>query len=110
MTDKKLANHRQLPPIRVPEHELDALKGWAAERGRSMAEEVRLALRLHLAELALGHLADPAGREEWAAEGLDPDVDEREFGRRRDELRAIAYTPPPSLLGALAANMREDDE
>jgi hypothetical protein len=57
--------------LRITPDELDALRGWAALRGRSLAQELRFCVRLYLRQQALAHLNSPEGKRTLAEQGRD---------------------------------------
>jgi hypothetical protein len=78
--------------------EIAALKGWAAVRGGTPSAEHRLAVKLHLRELAIAHLSHEAGRADVASAGLDPDAELAWLTADLAELRAAAYPATPGPL------------
>ncbi len=95
-------------PVRLPVEEVEAIKGWANIYGRDFSKEVRLAVRLHLRELMLAHLAHEEGREDVRAQGFDPEAEAEMMTASLEQLRAEAYGPrartfTPSPLEEVAA-------
>lgn len=87
--------------LRAPREEIDAIKAWARIHGRSLADELRLAVRLLLAQHMLAHLKHPAGREDVIAQGLDPEEEIRLVKERLAALTREAFTrPAPAHLMA----------
>ncbi len=68
----------------------------AHEHGRSLDEEIDLALAIHVANHGLAMLRDEPGKAEARAHGHDPDVDSQEFKAELARLCALAFEP--SLL------------
>lgn len=92
-------------PFRDREEIIEALRGQAALRGRSLTEELRLAARIHLHSHMLAQLDDPLGRAEAEAQGHDVKADAKVLKGQLADLRAKAFARPlpprlrDSLLG-----------
>jgi hypothetical protein len=80
-------------PLRLPVEELDALKGWAAARGRTLTDELRFAVRLYLRELAPTHLDTPEGEENVKEQGLDIAEERRWLKESLKDVRKEAFKP-----------------
>jgi hypothetical protein len=91
---------------RGPADELDALRQWAKLYGRSLAEELRLAVRVHLRNHALGWVASERGTADLKAQGENPARELREISESLQRLAEVAYSPPP--LSAPIAASREN--
>jgi hypothetical protein len=89
---------RKVPqiPYRDKEDVLAALEAQARLRGRTISQELRLAVRLWLREAQLAQLADPVGRKEAAAQGDDVDADEKMLREQIKNLKKQAFAVPDS--------------
>ncbi len=79
---------------RDTEEVLAAMRAQAAQRGRSMNDEIRLASRAWLRQALLAQLADPTGRAEAEAAGHDVDADEAATRAGLDEMYEKAFEIP----------------
>src|SRR6266508_3458062 len=73
---------------------IEALTVQARVRGRSLSDEIRLAVRLWLREAMLAQLADPVGRAAAEAEGHDVNADEKMLRRQVKEIKTRAFVRP----------------
>lgn len=85
--------------VRLPVGEVSALRGWAGLFGRGLADEVRIAVQLHLMQHAARHLDE--AREALGADGVDPDEAASRIRARLEERERTAYTRP-STAGLVA--------
>ncbi len=80
--------------LRVPADQLSALRGWAGLFGRGTADEIRIAIQIHLMEHALAHLADPAERDRLTQDEVDLDKDSEQIRMRLEDRRRDAFSRP----------------
>ena len=79
---------------RGSKRDLDALRAYGGLYGRSLAEELRLAVRVHLRNHALGWAASERGEAEIRANGDEPAKVRREVQDGLGRICAVAYSPP----------------
>lgn len=75
--------------------DLDHLRAWADVFDRSLAEEFRIAVRVHLRNHALRWVTSERGQEDLRARGEEPAKVRREFTEGLKRLCDEAYNPPP---------------
>lgn len=73
---------------------LDVLAAHAEAHGRSVDEEVTLALAIHVANHGIALLRDEHGREEARLAGYDPEADAESFRHELTRLCDLAFEPP----------------
>jgi hypothetical protein len=88
---------RQIP-FRDDRNVMNALEMQANLRGRSLSEEIRLAIRLWLAECLLMETRDPRMREAAVANGHDPAADEKQVRRQIERMKREALAVPDVKL------------
>ncbi|MEJ7568418.1 MAG: hypothetical protein WKF41_09145 [Gaiellaceae bacterium] len=77
---------------------VEALRRQAALRGRTLTDEIRLAVRIHLREQMLAQLRDPLGRAEAEAQGFDVTADEKLLKKQLADMRREAFARPRQNL------------
>lgn len=76
------------------EYRTEELRGWAGLFGRSAADEVRLAIDIHLLNLAVGALTDESERNRYLEEGMDVTSAEAQLRERLEVRHKDAYARP----------------
>lgn len=90
---------RRTYPVRADGDLLDALSVWAKLQGRTLAEEIRLAISVHVRAHVLNALDYPEGRARAEAEGVDPDELAATVIAQLAETRGEVFGRPRGLFG-----------
>jgi len=88
--------------VRAPADELDGLRAFAHAHGRSFAQELRLAVRLHLLAHSAAYLRTRVGELEVDALGLDLEGEREMVMRQLRKLTALAFAAPITPAAHLA--------
>jgi hypothetical protein len=102
--DRRDTGPAQQVHLALQPNEIESVKAFARLHDRSVEQEVRLALRMHMKRMLLNYIMQPAGRDDLTAEGYDPDEQESALRRSLATLEAEAYSLPEGAASRLRAH------